>query len=76
MPHQLDVQYETLHANLTHLNPKSHEYQVISKYMTATTAEWRKIKLLDVWRVDRQGVVSIYQQKNANSNTLCAFLSF
>ena len=59
MPHELDVQYETLHANLTHLNPKSHEYQVVSKYMAATGRGWNKIKLLDVWKVDRQGVVSL-----------------
>ena len=75
VPHELDVQYETLHANLTHLNPKSHEYQVVSKYMTATSGQWRKIKLLDVWGVDRQGVVSIHKYQHTSSKTLFSYPS-
>ena len=75
MPHELDVQYETLHANLELVNPKSHEYHVISKYMTATSQVGRQIKLLDVWRVDRQGVVSHHQQQLISSKTLFSYSS-
>ena len=56
VPHELDVQYVSLNASLGLLNHTSHEYKVISKYIKATA--YPKTKLLDVWSVDRQGVVS------------------
>ena len=56
VPHELDVQYVSLNASLELLNHRSHEYKVISKYITSTAH--LGMQLLDVWRVGRHGVVS------------------
>ena len=56
VPHELDEHYVSLNASLELLNHRSHEYQVISKYFKATG--YPGTKLLDVWSVDRHGVVS------------------
>ncbi len=59
MPHPLDVQYESLKANMTPLDTSSHEYQVILKYLKATEPQWRNLQLQHVWRVDRFKVVGV-----------------
>ena len=58
-PHPLDVNYESLKAGLSHVKEEEEEYDVIEKYLTATKPSWRKAQLLDVFRVDREGEVSV-----------------
>ncbi|XP_068109113.1 protein mono-ADP-ribosyltransferase PARP3 [Hyperolius riggenbachi] len=53
VPHPLDVDYQLLKCHLTLLEPKTEEYKVIDKYLSNTGPSWRKLKILDVWRVDR-----------------------
>ena len=59
MPHPLDLNYDLLKANLVHLDKKGEEYGFIEKYLRATESSWRKLELMDVWKVDRHGVVSL-----------------
>ncbi|CAI8044263.1 Protein mono-ADP-ribosyltransferase PARP3 [Geodia barretti] len=54
IPHPLDINYESLKAKLSHIKKEEDEYQVVHKYIKAT-ATWRKVELLDVFRVDREG---------------------
>lgn len=53
VPHPLDVDYELLKCQLNLLDPNSEEYKVIDKYVKNTGPTYRQLKILDVWRVDR-----------------------
>ena len=59
MPHPLDVNYELLKTDLTVLDKKSSEFGVIEKYLRSTEPLYRKLTILDVWRVDRHNVVRV-----------------
>ena len=59
VPHPLDVNYELLKAKLQHLDKSQEQYAVIEKYLRVTEPHWRKLKILDVWEVDREGEVSV-----------------
>ncbi len=58
MPHQLDVLYKSLKADLTLLDPSSHEHQVIMKYIEFTKSQWTRIHIQHVWKVNREKAVS------------------
>ncbi|XP_070559252.1 protein mono-ADP-ribosyltransferase PARP3-like [Ptychodera flava] len=55
VPHPLDVNYGLLMCGLTHVKPASDDYKVIQKYMDATKGWCSGLKILDVWKVDRDG---------------------
>ena len=57
MPHPLDLNYELLKTDLALVDNKSSEFSIIEKYLRSTEPMYRKLEILDVWRVDRQGVV-------------------
>ena len=57
MPHPFDLNYELLKTDLVLLDRKSSEFSVIDKYLQSTQPTYRKLEILDVWRVDRHGVV-------------------
>ena len=57
MPHPLDVNYESLKATLTHVKEEEEEFSIIERYLTATEPSWRNVKILDIFRVDREGEV-------------------
>ena len=59
MPHPLDLNYELLKASLSVVDQSSDEFKLIEKYLRATESGYRKLQIIDVWRVDRHGVVSI-----------------
>lgn len=59
VPHPLDVNYKLLKAKLQHLDKSQEQYAVIEKYLRVTEPHWRKLKILDVWEVDREGEVSV-----------------
>ena len=59
MPHPLDLNYELLKADLVHIDKKEREYDVIEKYLRATEPTYRKLEIIDVWKVDRHGVVCV-----------------
>lgn len=55
VPHPLDVHYQSLNAKLTYIKQEEDDYDVIHKYLVATGHSCMKI--LDVFRVDREGEV-------------------
>lgn len=55
MPHPLDINYQSLNAKLTHIKQEEEDYDVIHKYLVATGHS--HMKILDVFRVDREGAV-------------------
>ena len=57
MPHPLDLNYELLKANLAVVERSSDEFKVIEKYLRATEPGYTKLQIIDVWKVDRHGVV-------------------
>ncbi len=59
MPHPFDVNYESLKANLVHLEKTGDEFAVLEKYLKATAPQYRKLEILDVWKMDRDGAVSL-----------------
>jgi len=66
VPHELDVHYKSLNCALSLVDPKSKEYEMISKYTAATSSPpyfgWiTQPKIIDVWRVDRDKVVSVWR---------------
>ncbi len=50
--------YESLKADLVHVEKTSAEYTVLEKYLSVTAPQWKKLEILDVWKVDRDGAVS------------------
>ncbi|CAL1529107.1 unnamed protein product [Lymnaea stagnalis] len=55
-PHPFDVNYKVLNCKLKLVDKKSSIYKTIDKYFKATEgATYRKLKLTDVWEVDREG---------------------
>ena len=58
MPHPLDLNYELLKADLSVVDCSSEEYKIIEKNLRSTG--YPHLHLIDVWRVDRKGVVREY----------------
>ncbi|KAM4650918.1 protein mono-ADP-ribosyltransferase PARP3 isoform 1-T3 [Discoglossus pictus] len=54
VPHPLDVDYQLLKCQLNLLNQKEEEYKVIKTYVQNTSSTYQKLKILNVWRVDRE----------------------
>ncbi|XP_075039916.1 protein mono-ADP-ribosyltransferase PARP3-like [Mixophyes fleayi] len=54
VPHPLDVDYQLLKCELNLLDSKSKEHKVIDKYVKQTGPTYRHLKILNVWRVDRE----------------------
>ena len=57
MPHPLDLNYELLKADLSLVDRGSDEYKIIEKYLRSTEPGYTKLQIIDVWKVDRHGVV-------------------
>lgn len=57
-PHPYDTNYGLLKCSLDHVNESSDEFKVIKKY-TDNTQGYRKCKIIDIWRVGREGEVSL-----------------
>ena len=65
MPHPLDLNYELLKADLSLVDRGSDEYKIIEKYLRSTEPGYTKLQIIDVWKVDRHGVVrdaSVYDK--------------
>ncbi|KAM8930240.1 protein mono-ADP-ribosyltransferase PARP3 [Pelodytes ibericus] len=54
VPHPLDVDYELLKCELNLLDRSCEEYKIIDTYVENTSSSYRKLKILNVWRVDRE----------------------
>ncbi|XP_030062519.1 protein mono-ADP-ribosyltransferase PARP3 [Microcaecilia unicolor] len=54
VPHPLDKDYEILKCELSLLDPKSEEYKIIETYVEMTCCTYRKLKIRNVWEVNRE----------------------
>jgi poly [ADP-ribose] polymerase len=50
----IDKNYALLKADIEPLDQESHEYEVIVNYLNATMGDYRKLKLLEVFKVTRE----------------------
>jgi poly [ADP-ribose] polymerase len=50
----IDKNYALLKADIEPLDQESHEYEVIVNYLKATMGDWRKLQMMDVFRVTRE----------------------
>jgi poly [ADP-ribose] polymerase len=50
----IDKNYALLKADIQPLDQESHEYEVIVNYLNATMGDWRKLQLLEVFKVTRE----------------------
>uniref|UniRef100_A0A674K6E1 Poly(ADP-ribose) polymerase family member 3 n=1 Tax=Terrapene triunguis TaxID=2587831 RepID=A0A674K6E1_9SAUR len=57
VPHPLDKDYELLKCELTLVDPALEDYQVIQTYVEKTGSSYRKVKILNIWKVKREGEV-------------------
>ncbi|KAM9133876.1 protein mono-ADP-ribosyltransferase PARP3 isoform 2-T2 [Pangshura tecta] len=55
VPHPLDRDYELLKCELTLVDPALEDYQVIQTYVEKTGVSHRKVKILNIWKVEREG---------------------
>lgn len=51
----IDKKYQQLQAELTHIKTSAPIHKKVVQYIKATESTWRKVKLLDMWEVDRNG---------------------
>ncbi|MEE6518231.1 hypothetical protein FKM82_029095 [Ascaphus truei] len=54
VPHPLDLDYQLLKCHLNLLDCKSEEHKVIETYVEHTGPTYQSLKILSVWRVDRE----------------------
>ncbi|XP_038666754.1 protein mono-ADP-ribosyltransferase PARP3 [Scyliorhinus canicula] len=54
VPHPLDEDYNLLKCELSLLLSTSEEFKMIKKYVDATGGSYRPIKIINVWKLDRQ----------------------
>lgn len=55
LPHPTDSHYKKIKADLEYVDTKSEEYRMVEQYMNATAASYYKLKLVDLFRVNRHG---------------------
>ncbi|KYO22983.1 poly [ADP-ribose] polymerase 3 [Alligator mississippiensis] len=55
VPHPLDKDYALLKCELSLLVPTSKDYQVIQTYVEKTGCTYHNLKILNIWKVDREG---------------------
>ena len=79
VPHPLDVNYELLKAELQHVDKGKEKFAMIEKYLKATEPQWRRLQILDVWEVNREGEVGRSMPVTSIGNNylncgLCSYL--
>ncbi|KAI0214446.1 Protein mono-ADP-ribosyltransferase PARP3 [Lamellibrachia satsuma] len=67
VPNPLDVNYDLLLCDLELVDTKSDEYKILNKYVMATQGGY-KSKILDVWKVNRQGEDQRFAEYKAKGN--------
>ncbi|XP_067417268.1 protein mono-ADP-ribosyltransferase PARP3 [Emydura macquarii macquarii] len=55
VPHPLDKDYALLRCELTLVEPASEDYQLIETYVERTGLSQRTVKILNIWKVKREG---------------------
>ncbi|XP_060095964.1 protein mono-ADP-ribosyltransferase PARP3 [Heteronotia binoei] len=54
VPHPLDKDYGLLKCELTLVDPSSEDYELIVTYVENTGCTYRKLKVLNIWKVNRE----------------------
>lgn len=55
LPHPADENYKKLNAHLEWVDPAHREFDIVKTYMEQTAANGFKLRLVDLFRVDRKG---------------------
>ncbi|XP_051874790.1 protein mono-ADP-ribosyltransferase PARP3 [Pristis pectinata] len=62
VPHPLDEDYNLLKCQLTLLQCTDDEFKVVKKYVDATGPTYRSLKVINVWKLDREGEGERYKE--------------
>ena len=65
MPHPLDINYQLLKAQLQHVDKTKEQYAMVERYLKATEPQWRRLQIMDVWEVNREGEVGSREGEEA-----------
>ena len=63
----LDQRYDSLHCDLTYVEPDTEEFALVQKYATQTQGV-RKPKITGLWRVDREGSTQRFAEHDKLGN--------
>ncbi|XP_074645032.1 protein mono-ADP-ribosyltransferase PARP3-like [Tubulanus polymorphus] len=66
--HPLDIDYSLLKCKLEHLSPGSKEFKLIEKYTNNTKDTYDNCKIIDVFKVDREGERERFATHNSLKN--------
>lgn len=70
VPNPVDAQYDSLHADLKVVEHGCEEYETVKTAFEETKGQFEGSKLLNVWRVDREGEAERYSSLNVGNDTL------
>ncbi|KAJ7316715.1 hypothetical protein JRQ81_002877 [Phrynocephalus forsythii] len=68
VPHPLDKNYRLLKCDLTLVDPTSEDYKLIETYVEKTGGDYRKLKVLNIWKVNREGEASRFKAHDCLEN--------
>ncbi|XP_062977195.1 protein mono-ADP-ribosyltransferase PARP3 [Elgaria multicarinata webbii] len=68
VPHPLDKDYGLLKCELTLVDPSAEDYKLIVTYVEKTGCSYRKLQVLNVWKVNREGEGSRFHVHNHLEN--------
>ncbi|KAM9361706.1 protein mono-ADP-ribosyltransferase PARP3 [Symphorus nematophorus] len=68
VPHPQDQDYNSLKCKLALMDKDTELFKVIEKYLKATDGDYRKIKIIDVWEVDRETEGERFRENDSLEN--------
>ncbi|KAH0630023.1 hypothetical protein JD844_012584 [Phrynosoma platyrhinos] len=68
VPHPLDKDYGLLKCDLTLVDPSSEDYKLIVTYIEKTGCNYRKLQVLNIWKVNREGERTRFRTHNHLEN--------
>ncbi|XP_037535475.1 protein mono-ADP-ribosyltransferase PARP3 [Nematolebias whitei] len=68
VPHRLDQDYMSLKCRLTLLDKSTAMFKIIEKYLNATSGDYYKPKIINVWEVDRESEGLRFSENDAVEN--------
>lgn len=68
VPHPLDEDYNLLKCDLSLVPCNDEEFKMVKKYVDATGCSYRSIKVVNVWKLDRQGEAERFKKHQEIEN--------
>ncbi|XP_066470308.1 protein mono-ADP-ribosyltransferase PARP3 [Tiliqua scincoides] len=68
VPHPLDKDYDLLRCELTLVDPSSEDFKLIKTYVEKTGCTYRKLQILNIWKVNRDGEGNRFKVHNHLEN--------